>query len=402
MSEESPKLFIIWKGEIKQVDKPVFSTGDSYLLDSGDKVFLWLGGASSTDEKEAAAVEGHKLEVDRGAQVISIDQGQETDDFFNALGTLGSFRLVEKNLVSSMLKDVETGSWAGHMEHVNAIYRVSSEDFEGDLNKMQFVQVPFEKGSLDSGNVYIADLGDEILVWVGSGSNVKERMMAGRWAYKFDAERAGAQPVLYFDEGEDAEFMDKCWGAGIVKSTTKFTQFAVEKAPVEEGESMPAEESGEAKESEPPRKVELKAAPAPAKKPAPAPAAKPELKRTPEPASKPAPAPAAKPALKRTPEITPKPAPASVPRPVLKPVVKEEVVEEAETPAAETPTEEAPEETEVSSEAGLRWQCPSCGNNLRSMIREVTDKTVILSTYPSIYGKKLICGKCGKEWRASG
>jgi predicted RNA-binding Zn-ribbon protein involved in translation (DUF1610 family) len=83
-------------------------------------------------------------------------------------------------------------------------------------------------------------------------------------------------------------------------------------------------------------------------------------------------------------------------------VVKEEPEEEAEAPAAETPAEEASEESEAPVEGALRWQCPSCGNNLRSMIREVTDKTVMLSTYPPIYGKKLVCGKCGKEWRATG
>lgn len=329
MSEEFPKLFIIWKGELKQVNKPVFSTGDSYLLDAGETVFLWLGENSSTDEKESAAVEAHKLGKDRAVQVISIDQGQESDGFFNALAPIGSFRLVEKNLVGSMLVDVETSSWAGHMDHVNALYRVSSEDFDNDLNKMQYVQVPFEKGSLDSGNVYIADLGDEILVWVGSGSNVKERMMAGRWAYKFDAERAGAQPILYYDEGEDAEFMDKCWGAGIVQSISKFMQISVEKTPVENGENMPLDEENENVESNPP----------------------------------------------------------------------EDESKEMESETVEAPAEENGEQAEVSGEAGQRWQCPKCGNNLRSMIREVTDKTVVLSTYPPIYGKKLICGKCGKEWR---
>ncbi|HME51173.1 MAG TPA: hypothetical protein VKM55_03065 [Candidatus Lokiarchaeia archaeon] len=337
MSEEVPKLYIVWKGELKQVDKPIFSTGDSYLLDAGTTVFLWLGEGSSTDEKETAAIEAHKLEVDRAVQIISIDQGQESDEFFNALVPIGSFRLVEKNLVGSMLVDVETGSWAGHMDHVDALYRVSSEDFEGDINKMQYVQVPFENGSLDSGNVYIADLGDEILVWIGSGSNVKERMMAGRWAYKFDAERAGAQPILYYDEGEDAKFMDKCWGAGIVKSTSKFAQFSLEKAPVEQGEANSLDEEIVNVESNP---------------------------------------------------------------------LEEESTEMESQLTEDEPVaafaEEDGEEAEVSGEAGQRWQCPKCGNNLRSMIREVTDKTVVLSTYPPIYGKKLICGKCGKEWRQAG
>ena len=44
MSEGFPKLYIIWKGELKQVDKPIFSTGDSYLLDTNETVFIWLGG----------------------------------------------------------------------------------------------------------------------------------------------------------------------------------------------------------------------------------------------------------------------------------------------------------------------------------------------------------------------
>nr|MDO8113765.1 hypothetical protein [Candidatus Sigynarchaeota archaeon] len=388
MSGQFPKLYIVWKGELKLMDKAVFSNGDSYVLDNNTIVFIWVGQNSSADEKEAAAVEAHRIEQDRHAKVITIDQGQESDAFFKALEPLGSFRLVEKNLVGSMLKDVETGSWAGHVEHVNALYRVSSEDFEGDINKMKFVQVPFEKSSLDSGNVYIADVGDEILVWVGRGSNVKERMMAGRWAYKFDAERAGAQPILYFDEGEDAPFMDKCWGAGIVKSTSKFAQFGVEKAAVETDAELEARK--------PAPKVELKPAQKPAPKPAAAPAPKPELKPAPAPAPKPAPAPAPKPELVRSPEPAPKQAPAPAPKPDLKTAPKAEPKPAPKATPAVAPIPATPVSAEV---GGARWQCPKCGNNLREMIREVTDKTVVLSTYPMIYGKKLICGKCGHEWR---
>lgn len=149
----------------------------------------------------------------------------------------------------------------------------------------------------------------------------------------------------------------------------------------QENENTPPAEESEEMESEPPRKVELKAVPPIAKKSAPAPAPKPVLKRTPEPA--------------------PKAAPSSVPRPILKHVAEEEgeVTEEPVEAPAEVSAEDGSEEVEIVDEAGTRWQCPKCGNNLRSMIREVTDKTVVLSTYPAVYGKKLVCGKCGKEWR---
>ena len=46
-----------------------------------------------------------------------------------------------------------------------------------------------------------------------------------------------------------------------------------------------------------------------------------------------------------------------------------------------------------------RRKCPICGNENLRLIREVEDKTKIISAYPRLYGKKLKCGQCGAEWR---
>ena len=56
-------------------------------------------------------------------------------------------------------------------------------------------------------------------------------------------------------------------------------------------------------------------------------------------------------------------------------------------------------EEEISSETGItrKWQCPNCGNNNKSQIREQNDKTRII--FAGMYAKKYICGQCGKEWR---
>lgn len=43
--------------------------------------------------------------------------------------------------------------------------------------------------------------------------------------------------------------------------------------------------------------------------------------------------------------------------------------------------------------------CPRCGNKNLSQIREIDDKTNIISAYYKIYGKKYRCGRCGTEWR---
>ncbi len=393
MSEGFPKLYIVWKGDLKRINKPIFSTGDAFVLDNDKTIYIWLGIYCSVDEKGAAAIQSQKLDKDRAgaSKIVTIDQGSETPDFLEAVIKIGgAMRLVEKNFIGSMLVDVDTGAWAGHMTHVNALYRVSSEEFEGDLNAMKFLQVPFEKGSLDGEDVFIADLGDEILVWVGSKSNAKEKVMAGKWARQFDTERAGFQKITYYNEGEDADFIDKCWGKGIVKTSSKIAQLALEKAgaalasaaPKDEGVQLFDEPEAAAPRPEAPPAPTSVAAPisfTPTRVPAP----------TPTPVAAPVPAAAAAVKLAHV----EKPAPvarAAAPAPALK----------AEVPKAAPPkAEEAPAAAPAVAEGGARWVCPHCGNSDRRMIRELVDKTVLLNAYPPIYGKKLNCGKCGKEWR---
>ncbi len=42
--------------------------------------------------------------------------------------------------------------------------------------------------------------------------------------------------------------------------------------------------------------------------------------------------------------------------------------------------------------------CPKCLNQKQNMIREVIDRENILMQYPTIYGKKYVCGNCGTTW----
>ncbi|UYP46080.1 hypothetical protein NEF87_002365 [Candidatus Lokiarchaeum ossiferum] len=42
--------------------------------------------------------------------------------------------------------------------------------------------------------------------------------------------------------------------------------------------------------------------------------------------------------------------------------------------------------------------CPKCLNQNQAMIREVIDRDNVLMQYPTIYGKKYICGNCGNDW----
>jgi hypothetical protein len=199
-------------GKLKKIARPVFTTGDSYVIvdEPGEKIYVWMGSKCSVDEKGAAALEAQHIdegELFNGkAKVVAIDQGDETPEF---LVKIGGLKVLNKNLAKSMLKDVSTGEFAMESEHVKALYKVSSEEFDG-INAMKSVQVPFKKNSLDSDDVMVADLGVDIWVWQGKNCNVKEKVRGIQIAREFDADRAGAQRPRVFIEGDvdENEFLE--------------------------------------------------------------------------------------------------------------------------------------------------------------------------------------------------
>ena len=202
------KLFLINQGELKEINKPVFSTGDVYLIDDDSTIFIWIGSKCSVDEKTTGAAQARSLDQERGgaAKIITVDQNQETAEFLKLIASLGPMKIVEKNVAKTMLKDVMTGDFAGFTEHVNVMYRVSSEEFE-DINAMKMVQVPYSKDSLDTEDCFVLDFGTGVYVWQGNACNVKEKVKSGQWARGIDADRAGDQNEEIFEEGDDAEFL---------------------------------------------------------------------------------------------------------------------------------------------------------------------------------------------------
>ncbi|MCF2141740.1 MAG: hypothetical protein K9W44_16935 [Candidatus Lokiarchaeota archaeon] len=204
------QMFLINQGNLTPLKKAIFTSGDAYLVvdHENKKIYIWLGSKCSVDEKGTAAVEARRIddgEVFNGqAKIITIDEGEEPPDFMRLVQNL---KVLDKNLAKTMLKDVSTGEFAGQAEHVDALYRISSEEFDG-INAIKYTQVPFERDSLDSEDCFIADLGVDIWIWQGKDSNVKEKVKAMQFAREFDADRAGAQrPRLFIDGEDDSEFM---------------------------------------------------------------------------------------------------------------------------------------------------------------------------------------------------
>lgn len=343
------KFYLVDKGELKQIDKPVFSTGDVYILDNNHTIYVWIGSKCSVDEKTSGAAQARSLDQERGgsAKIITVDQGQETDDFLKLIAELGAMKIVNKNIAKTMLKDVYTGDFSGFTEHKNVLYRVSSEEFE-DINTMKMVQVPYSEDSLDSEDCYVLDLGTKVYVWQGNTCNVKEKVKAGQWARKIDADRAGSQNEEIFEEGNDAIF---------IEALRKGPDYKESDAVQLEAESTLEEEPPE-QEITPETKEEIRETPK---------EVEPEAEEEEE-------------------EISIKPE---------TPKIKESVSSKA---APGVPGREDDSILTIEKTEGRRV-CPNCGEEHQSMIHESVDKSNIIMDYPRMYGKKYKCGNCGTEWR---
>ena len=332
------KLYLVDQGNLKEIKKLIFSSGDVYLLDDEKTIYVWIGNKCSVDEKTAGAAQARTLDQQRGgaAKIITVDQGQESREFMKAINPLGAMKIVEKNYAKTLLKDVTTGDFAGFTEWKNVLYRVSSEEFE-DINAMKMIQIPFKKESLDSEDCFVADLGTKVYIWQGKTCSVKERVKAGQWARAIDADRAGLQQETIFEEGDDVEFM-AALGRGVDYKESDAVQLKAES--ILEGED---EDDRIAKAIQPELKSEVR-------------------------------------------DVSPE-------------EVKADILEVKASGAAPGIPGRTDSSILTIEKVEGRRKCPECSTEDPHMIHETVDKSNIILDYPRVYGKKYKCGQCGIEWR---
>ncbi|MHA1379034.1 MAG: hypothetical protein ACTSRG_11685 [Candidatus Helarchaeota archaeon] len=192
-------VYRIEEGQPKKIEQAVFTSGDAYIVDFIDTIYIWLGKNATVDEKFTGAHVATMLDAVRSGtpKIITIDQGSEPLDFKAKIGVI---KVVDKDVADSILSHYEKPIYKPVM------YRVSSEEYE-TINDIQYIQVPLSKDSLDSEDVFLIDdrNNDKCYIWVGKDASVKEKVVAGRISRNFDAERAGAQYEIFVEEGDEPE-----------------------------------------------------------------------------------------------------------------------------------------------------------------------------------------------------
>ncbi len=186
-------VYHIQKGNLVIVPQPgSFGRGDCYLVDTGPKIYLWIGPDSSVDEKFLAAAEAVMRDTARRghADIDHIDGGDEPEEFKSLFP---SFEITEQD-TEGILRKV-------HVEkHDYRLWRVHRRNDE-----TYYAEVPLSRESLKSDDVFILDTWDDIYIWRGREATARERFDATIIARSYDAERVGVQDIELIEEGQETE-----------------------------------------------------------------------------------------------------------------------------------------------------------------------------------------------------
>lgn len=179
------------------------NVGDSFILDAGLTVYIWLPKGAGRGEIFKASQVAQQIKNSRKNVTVERLEEEGNDFFWKTLGGGKGKKLAEATSDNEKLIKKES-----NRNHV--LMRLS--DASG---KLKFEKVSegksFNKKDLDSDDVFIADLGDSLYVWIGSkaSKNEKARAMFSASAYLGLNKRPAWIRVTRLIEGQSEPAFDK-------------------------------------------------------------------------------------------------------------------------------------------------------------------------------------------------
>jgi len=185
-----------------------FFTGDSYIVLNtycrpGSKnlewdIHFWLGKETSQDEMGTAAYKTVELDDYLGGGPI---QHREVEGFESEL-----FQSYFPRGIRIMKGGIETGfNKVNPKEYKPRLLQVKGR------KRVRLVEVPLDAKSVNSGDVFILDLGLLIIQFNGKDSRLFERSKATEICRALDDERGQVPEVVVFDEFNKPEEYPKEW-----------------------------------------------------------------------------------------------------------------------------------------------------------------------------------------------
>jgi len=198
--EYKPRLFQVRQATktLRAFEVPVKATsldnGDTFILDTGLKIYLWIGAESSAFEKSKGGALAHNLVGGRMGKAKLMSEADE--EFWKVLG--GSEKDVKP--ANSALKP-ELEDMAVDAEKL-VLFKLS--DASGKITFTKVHEGKINASMLDSNDVFILDGKAMLFVWVGKGASHGEKSQAMKFAeqYMKDNGRPTTLPITRISEGQ--------------------------------------------------------------------------------------------------------------------------------------------------------------------------------------------------------
>jgi hypothetical protein len=178
-----PRLFQIKgkRGVVTEVELSCDSLneGDTFILDNGDDVYLWVGQKSNIDESWKGVAVSEELVGCRKpkCKLIRLEQKKGTDNddtFWKLLGGHKKIKTAEEAGQDDM---------TSHATRKHELFQLS--DKSGKLEFKKIAEGTLKYDMFKTDDVFIADVGDSVICWVGKGASKDEKAKAFEHTIKY-------------------------------------------------------------------------------------------------------------------------------------------------------------------------------------------------------------------------
>jgi len=198
--EYKPRLFQVkrTKKTVRATEVPVsaksMNKGDTFVLDAGTKVYVYVGESSNAFEKMKGGQLAHSLVAGRLGK--SKLENLCDDNFWKVLG--GTEADVQPALEDRMDDEGEKEIDATKIK----LFRLS--DASGKLTFKLEAEGKITAKQLDSNDVFIVDGNIEIFVWVGKGASPSEKSQCMKYAqdYLIAEKKPTTTPITRIKDGQ--------------------------------------------------------------------------------------------------------------------------------------------------------------------------------------------------------
>ncbi|XP_055349904.1 actin depolymerising venom protein gelsolin 1-like [Paramacrobiotus metropolitanus] len=189
-----PRLFII-KGaktpiarEIREITWERMNDGDAFVLDAGERIFIYIGKNANRKEAFEATNIAQLFKDQPGEAVVRVDDGKEIEQLTGkTLELFEKFLPLNKKKLKAHKEFMQDEKWSEETSgKLQRLFKVTDASGKVEIKQLK-AEKPL-KTDLNSSDCFILDAGKGvggIWVWVGKGATDRERESSMNWAQEF-------------------------------------------------------------------------------------------------------------------------------------------------------------------------------------------------------------------------